>query len=261
MVELIQRLDRSLFTVHLACFHRRGALEVPATERAASVATFPIRSFAHPSAIQQFQAFAKWCRHIGARIVHTCEMYANIFGLPAAAFAGVDLRIGNRRELRTPDKSSVQLACQRLAFKTAHVVVANSTAAAEQLLHEGVPSRKIRVIPNGVDLTTYQPLSERTRMRRIVTVANLRPEKGHDTLLAAASSIVARHPDVEFWIVGDGLLRDTLAAEVRARGLESRVTFWGHRQDVSALLALSDLFVLPSTSEACPNVVLEAMAA
>ena len=37
--------------------------------------------------------------------------------------------------------------------------------------------------------------------------------------------------------------------------------FLGERSDVPALLAASDLFVLPSRSEACPNGVLEAMAA
>ena len=39
------------------------------------------------------------------------------------------------------------------------------------------------------------------------------------------------------------------------------VKFMGHRDDVPAILTASDLFVLPSESEASPNVVLEAMAA
>jgi glycosyltransferase involved in cell wall biosynthesis len=261
MIELIHRLDRSLFSVHVACFHRGGPLEARAIERAASLASFPISGFHRPSTARQWLAFARWCRRIGARVVHTCELYSNIFGLPAAALAGVDVRIGNRRELLTPDKTPVQLACQRLAYKAAHVVVANSTAAGDQLRREGIPAGKIRTIANGVDLAAYRPVSERARIRRVVTVANLRPEKGYDTLLAAASTIAGHHPDSEFWIVGDGPLRTALERDAAARGLGSRVTFWGQRNDVPALLAASDLFVLASRSEACPNSVIEAMAA
>ena len=261
MVELMRRLDRSLFTVHVACFHRRGPLESRAVEGAASVATFPLRAFHHPSTAGQFVAFARWCRRIGARIVHTCELYSNIFGLPAAAFAGVDVRIGNRRELRTPDKSAAQLACQGFAYKTAHIVVANSTAAAEQLRSEGVPAHKIRMIPNGVDVRAFEPVSPRARIRRIVTVANLRPEKGHDTLLAALTRIAERQPDAELAIVGDGPLRGALADDVATRGLGSRVSFLGQRSDIPALLGASDVFVLASRSEASPNGVIEAMAA
>jgi L-malate glycosyltransferase len=261
MVELIHRLDRSQFEVHLACFHRRGALERRAREQVMSLATFPIRGFHRPSSVAQWFAFARWCRRIGARIVHTCEFYANVFGLPAAAFAGVDVRIGNRRELVTPDKSRTQLACQRLAYSTAHVVVANSFAAAAQLRREGVPAHKIRTIPNGIDIDAFAHTREQRPLRRIVMVANLRVEKGHDTLIEAARPILERYPDVEFWMVGDGPLRSLLEHNVAERGLASRFVFHGQRQDVPALLADSDLFVLPSRTEAAPNGVLEAMAA
>lgn len=260
MVELVRRLDRREFDVHLACFHRRGALEARAVECAASVAEFPITGFAHPSTLRQMAAFARWCRRIGARIVHTCELYANIFGLPAAALAGVEVRVGNRRELRTPDKSRAQLAAQGLAYRSAHRVVANSTAAAAQLREEGLSDDRIQVIPNGVDCDAFAA-PERTRpLRSIVTVANLRPEKGHDTLIDAAPAIVARHPEVEFQVIGDGPLRAALVRQVNLRGLRSKFTFVGERPDVAARLAAADLFVLPSRSEACPNGVLEAMA-
>ena len=42
-------------------------------------------------------------------VVHTAELYSNIFGLPGAALANVPVRIGNRRELN-PDKSASQIA-------------------------------------------------------------------------------------------------------------------------------------------------------
>jgi len=260
MVELVRRLDRTEFEVHVACFHRRGPLESAVSGNVASIATFPIDGFGRPATVRQWLAFARWCRHIGARIVHTCELYANIFGLPGAALAGVDVRIGNRREV-TPGKTRAQLACQRLAYATAHAVVANSGAAAAQLRREGVPGRKIHTIPNGVDCERFRPVRAKGRpIRRVVTVANLRPEKGHDTLISAAALVAAARPDTEFVIVGSGPLEAPLRREVASRGLHDRVVFLGERSDVPALLASSDLFVLPSRSEACPNGVLEAMA-
>ena len=260
MVELVRRLDRREFEVHVACFHRRGALESRALEHAASLAVFPIDGFARPSAVGQMAAFAGWCRRIGARIVHTCELYSNIFGLPAAALAGVDVRIGNRRELRTPDKSRAQLAAQGLAYRSAHLVVANSTAAAAQLSEEGLRADRVRVIPNGVDCDAFAAAERDRPIRSIVTVANLRPEKGHDTLIEAAPRILATHAAVVFPVVGDGPRRAALVRQVNLRGLRSKFTFLGERPDVAERLAAADLFVLPSRSEACPNGVLEAMA-
>jgi L-malate glycosyltransferase len=263
MVELIHRLDRRRFEVHVACFHRRGALERRATEGVASVETFPIAGFRHPSAFRQMVAFARWCRRIGARIVHTCELYSNLFGLPAAALAGVDVRIGNRRELATADKSKTQLTAQQLAYRAAHVVVANSHAAADQLRREGLGSGRIAIIPNGLDPSLYNLYgvrSDRREIRRLIMVANLRLEKGHDTLLAAVPAIAQVQPDLEVMLVGDGPLRPALAEAILNRGLRGRVTLLGERSDVPALLDSSDVFVLPSTSEAFPNAVLEAMA-
>jgi glycosyltransferase involved in cell wall biosynthesis len=95
----------------------------------------------------------------------------------------------------------------------------------------------------------------------VIAVANLRIEKGHDTLLAAATRVLAERPDIEFVLVGDGVERARLERQAADRGLSRAVQFLGERGDVADLLSSSDLFVLPSRSEACPNSVLEAMAA
>ena len=79
-------------------------------------------------------------------------------------------------------------------------------------------------------------------------------------LLEAAALVLRRCPDAEFVIAGDGPRRQELEALAQAQGIASRVQFIGHADDVPALLASSDLFVLPSRSEAFPNSVLEAMA-
>jgi glycosyltransferase involved in cell wall biosynthesis len=260
MVDLVRRLDPLRFRVHLACFHHRGRL-LDAVPASVPIREFPVRGFANPAAVGQMLAFARWCRRIGASLVHTCDLYANIFGLPAAMLAGVPVRIANRREILTGDKSRAQLAAQRWAYRAAHAVVANSGAARDQLEIEGVPRRRLQVIANGLDLSRFTPQPPPAAIRRIVTVANLRAEKGHDTILAAAPAILARHPDATFTFAGDGPRREALELLARALGVGGRVRFLGECQDVAPVLAAADLFVLPSRSEAFPNAVIEAMAA
>ena len=62
-------------------------------------------------------------------------------------------------------------------------------------------------------------------------------------------------------IVGDGPERARLEAEIRRLGLEGAVVLAGDRDDVAAMLARADVFVLSSTSEGLPLSILEAMAA
>lgn len=257
MVELIRRLDHTQFAVYSACLHHEGAWASRAAEKAEELAEFPVSGFAHPSAMRAVRAFAGWCRQRAIQIVQTCDYYANVIGLAGAALARVPVRIGSRRELQ-PDKSRAQLTVQRIAYQLAHRVVANSRAAARQLGQEGLATQRIRVIPNGLDLERFHARVHEP-IDTLITVANLRPEKSHDVLLEAFSRTAARRR-LRLRIVGDGPCRSALERQARELGLGRRVEFLGHREDVADLLALSDLFILPSRSEAFPNSVLEAMA-
>ena len=260
MTELIRRLDGERFRVHVACFHREGAWLPRVVGRAASIVEFPIHGFARPGTAWQFLSFARWCRRERIAVVQTCDLYTNIFGLPGAALAGVPVRIGSRRELN-PDKSAWQIRMQRLAYRFATKVVANSPAAAHILGQEGLAPASTAVIPNGLDLAAFAGRKAPDSVRTIVTVANLRPEKSHETLIAAASMLVGAYPALRFLVVGDGPRRRALEALAQARGLAAHMEFLGHREDVPAVLASADAFVLPSRSEAFPNGAIEAMAA
>jgi glycosyltransferase involved in cell wall biosynthesis len=260
MIELVRRLDPARWAVHIACFHARGAWFERAAQAAASVAEFPVSSFRASDTPGHLWAFARWCRDRRIAVVHTTELYSNIFGLPGAALAGVPVRIGNRREIN-PDKSAAQIALQRAAYGCAQRIVANSHAAADRLIAERVPQRKVAVIPNGLDFHAFEPRIAAERPRRVAVVANLRPEKGHDVLIDAAADVLRRVPDARFDLVGGGPELDALVARAEARQVRHAFAFLGHQDNVAARLAAADLFVLPSRSEAFPNAVLEAMAA
>jgi glycosyltransferase involved in cell wall biosynthesis len=136
---------------------------------------------------------------------------------------------------------------------------------------EGLPREKIRVIHNGVDTSKYRPASceERIALRRelgfaehdvvLITVASLKPLKRIDALLEVAAKL-RKGATLRVVVVGDGSERGPLEALAARLGIAERVWFAGVRDDVERLLRACDIFVLPSRTEAFPNVVLEAMA-
>jgi glycosyltransferase involved in cell wall biosynthesis len=260
MTELVRRLDPARWEVHLACFDGRGPWYERAAEHAASVAEFPVKSFARPDILRYLSQFVSWCRRRRIAVVQATEIYSNIFALPGAAIAGVPVRIGSRRGLNT-DRTRSQVALQRLAYACATKVAANSRASAHQLHLERVPQRKVAVIPNGLDFVPYAPRAPQAPRRKVTVVANLRKLKGHDVLVDASVAILRRFPDARFELIGEGPERNALATRAAALGVAGAFTFVGGADDVPARLAATDIFVLPSRSESFPNAVLEAMAA
>jgi L-malate glycosyltransferase len=259
MIELIRRLDRCRWNVRVACLRNQGAW-LDRVAAAAPCAMFPVGSFRRPGVLRQLGSFVRWCRANRFAVVHAVDMTANIFGLPAAAVAGVPVRIGTRREVN-PGRKAVPLLTQRAAYECAHVIVANARAAADRLRFERVAEHKVAVVPNGLDVGRFTVRRVRSPARRVVMVANLRPEKGHDVLIDAASHVLGRFPDARFELVGSGPEHRRLAALANERGVSHAVSFLGHCETVPEQLAGADVFVLPSRSEALPNALLEAMAA
>ena len=223
MTELVRRLDPARWEGHLACFDGRGPWFERAAEHAASVAEFPVKSFARPGVIRHVSQFASWCRRRRIAVVQATEIYSNIFALPGAAIAGVPVRIGSRRGLNT-DRTRGQVALQRLAYACATKVAANSRASAHQLHLERVPLRKVAVIPNGLDFVPCAPRASQAPLRKVTVVANLRKLKGHDVLVDASVAILRRFPDARFELIGEGPERSALAARAAALGVAGAFT-------------------------------------
>jgi glycosyltransferase involved in cell wall biosynthesis len=92
------------------------------------------------------------------------------------------------------------------------------------------------------------------------TVTRLMPAKGNEYLVGAVPAIVARHPRVRVFIVGEGELHGALEAQAQALGLGDRLVFSGFQRDVAKALSALDLLVFPSLWEGTPLTVFEALA-
>lgn len=129
-------------------------------------------------------------------------------------------------------------------------------------------SRQAVAIGNGRDPARFHPdAAARAQVRAalgvpegrvvVVIVSRLVRHKGYPELLAAM-----RENDAELWVVGERLESDhgeDMEAYFAAAGLGARLRRLGYRDDVPAVLAAADIFVLPSHFEGLPMSVIEAM--
>ncbi len=91
----------------------------------------------------------------------------------------------------------------------------------------------------------------------ILAAGRLAPQKGFDTLVAAAARWRNRHPEPLVAIAGAGPLAGSLAGQATATGADVRLL--GKRDDMTDLLAAADVFALPSRWEGQPLILQEAM--
>jgi UDP-glucose:(heptosyl)LPS alpha-1,3-glucosyltransferase len=205
-------------------------------------------------------------------ICHNDVMTGDIYVNHGVLYAAMKAR-GNSwlRYLRDPTHIYTHLRDRRRYRGTFHsVVVALTDAEAETLRATyGTVRPRIEVISNGVDLQKFRPPTAEERAaarsrfnlgdedRVALFIGHEFDRKGLPVTIAA----LAQAPTVLLLVVGgnERLLHDARALAER-HGVGERVLFAGEQGDISAFLAASDMFVMPSVYESSGLVYLEALA-
>ncbi|MDR4459459.1 MAG: glycosyltransferase family 4 protein [Nitrospirales bacterium] len=141
----------------------------------------------------------------------------------------------------------------------------------EILVSQGVPSRKITVMPNGIDFVNFNPDVSGVEVRRqyglndsvvIGFVGWFRPWHGVEMLLDILQDLLAVNKDVKFLMIGDGPIYDELVQKAKGLGIWDAVRFTGAlpHEKIPSHIAAMDIAVQPRAPRyACPMKVLEYM--
>ncbi|MCA3265859.1 MAG: glycosyltransferase [Azospirillum sp.] len=205
-------------------------------------------------------------REIRPDIVHFFLPGAYLVGAPVAILCSSAKRVVSRRSLNDYQRLNIFKSwMERFMHNWMHVLLGNSAAVIADLIAEGAPLERVKLIRNGLELKRFAGNRAEPSVGgrlELICVANLIPYKGHTDLIDALASADKALGDWRLAIVGrDDGVGAALRARAAAAGIAARIDFLGPRDDVPELMAGAQLAVLASHTEGFPNAVIEAMAA
>lgn len=168
---------------------------------------------------------------------------------------------------------------RRTMMKISSTIVVISESIGSYYLADNLNSVKVRIVHEGVDTSKFSRELSRTenmhQMRRrisindtdkiIVSVGNVSPVKGYETLIDCARELKNNNRHLKIVIAGDIPKQQEdhyrlLSRKIHEYGLDETVLFLGRIEEIRELLNISDVFVLSSITEGTPIAILEAMA-
>ena len=165
-------------------------------------------------------------------------------------------------------RSVFRSAADRLsltAARSADVVLTHGTGLSRELARLGVAATPViqGTLEPGDFLERVRRV-DATRSFHVLTAARLVPTKNIGAVLEAVSMLNRGAEEYRLTVAGDGPLRTQLENTSKRMGLSNSVTFLGWVEgtdQMRALYANSDVFVLPSANEGISTALTEAMAA
>lgn len=157
----------------------------------------------------------------------------------------------------------------RLKFPCFAKIVTISEGIRRVLLASGVPAEQVVCVPSAVDTERFQPSDDSGDLRRelglsagplVGVIAQLIARKGHAVLFDALPEVLARHPEVQALLFGQGPLEAELRQQVQTRGLAAQVRFVGYRNDMPRVIPGLDIVVHPAWMEGLGVSLLETAA-
>jgi len=273
LLALVHHLDRSRVQPVLCLLDGEDEISRALEPNDCPVLRLRVHRLSRPRTLAKAWQLARFLCRQRIDVLQVYFLDSTYLGVVVGRLAGVPWIIRTRNNIgywTTP----LHQRLGRMSNWLADGLIANCRACGQAVMKdEGLSSKRIVVLENGVDLSRF-PQPDRPKRgipvayargseteRRIGVTANLRPVKALDVFVRAAAIVAGTHPHVTFHIAGEGEQRSALEKLAAELGLANRFFLPGAIEDIPGFLAELDIAVLCSRSEGMSNAILEYMAA
>ncbi len=266
LIGLARNLDKNLYNPMVVCPHEgefSAKLEkagipvyvshMPKWRRATS---YPLRRLAAMSLARLASA-----HHVD--LIHTSNLWSNYYAWQAGRILDIPI-VSHVRDILKPER------IHKYLFHKFHKVIAISERTKKPLVLGGIPSEKVEVIYNGVDLPRFSLDSRNNDILRqeyplrehlVGLIGRIEPFKRQKEFIHVIAEVLRARQDVSFLIIGDtaenqsGYFRE-VQKTIEEYDIGHHVVFTDYRRDMPEVLASLDILVTLSAG----GVVMEAMA-
>lgn len=215
----------------------------------------------HP--LHRIWQVARSIRKARPDVMHCHNLAPLIVGGSAARLVSVPVNMVTRHHPSKHDKNERKFWRAVRVNSCAKVIACSELVRSTMAQDEFSDRSKLTMIANGSGEPNCdangEPLAEK-RGIRLITVGRLVWEKDYPALVSAFAIARQTMPELELWIVGDGIEREKIESAITVAQLNGSAKMLGMKKNVGFYLKQSDIFVMSSVSEGLPVSQLEAMA-
>jgi glycosyltransferase involved in cell wall biosynthesis len=262
VTDLIKNLDPKIFACQLICL-KPITSAISVLEQELTQAGFKPLIIGRNQRLDLLALFRlyRFFRKQKPDIVHTHLFSADIYGRIIARLARVPVVISTIHNINIAEGKKRRLIRRWTKFLVTMTVAVSQFVKDYVLEYDRVSTNKLMVIHNGIDIFKFSlahSTNENPEIIRLGSVGRLTSQKSFNILIEALSLC-----QVKFIcsIVGEGEERANLEKLINDHGLDKAIKLIGKQTDVPKFLSNLDVFILTSSWEGLPLVILEAGAA
>lgn len=193
-------------------------------------------------------------------IVHANSLRMVLYTIVCSFLAKRKMKlIYTKHNVTALEKKLPGLFC-RVINKYVDRVITVSDFEKNNLMELGIKKEKIKTIYNGVNLKQFKFIrKDGQEIKKVGILARLSVEKNHELFIEIADRL-KHHPDLMFYIAGDGPEYANIQNKIAELNLQTKVKLLGAVNTPEKFIREMDVLLLTSEREVFPMVILEAMA-
>jgi len=254
LLELVKHINKSKFEIIICCLSEKTSL-LKEFEKYCKVI---ILKKILPIDITRISRIIRITKENNIDIVHNDVFPANFYGAIAGKFAKKPTIISYKQT-----QKNYLLKARIIDFflsKLADKILVISESIKQMLVKKAFFSKnKLIIIKEGINFNDYR-IKKIKKIKVIGTAGRLVIQKNHFLFLDAAKLVLEKYPKIRFIVAGNGSLKEQLIKHSKNLKIEKNVFFLGEIRNMKRFYSKIDLFLLTSSYEGTPIVILEAIA-